>query len=328
MSVPLETRRFHAATHDGWRLSLKRVFSKDHVERRYRPLVLIPGYGMNSFILGYHPTGISMEAYFARRGYEVWSVDLRGQGDSNSFSGKRNYEMADLALTDLTVCFDFIAEHTQSDRDGLNAIGCSLGGSLVFIHLACQASHHVRACAALGAPLRWEKVHPLLALAFRSEWLAGLFPHRGNRRLASVLFPLALKVPRSLHLYMHPEISDTSDHTTLLRTVDDTSRALNRQMARWIKEKELHLAGRNISHELNELDLPFLCVIANADGVVPAETALSAYEEWGGDDKSVLVVGDSSRRFAHADLFISDFSEELVFAPIADWFVAREPDGT
>ncbi len=122
---------------------------------------------------------------------------------------------------------------------------------------------------------------------------------------------------------MHPEITDTSDYKTLLKTVEDTSRNMNRQMAQWIRSKDLILDGCNTSIGVRRADLPLLCVIANADGIVPAETALSAFEEWGSADKQVLVVGDTNRRFAHADLFISNFSEELVFRPLADWFEAR-----
>ena len=69
--------------------------------------------------------------------------------------------------------------------------------------------------------------------------------------------------------------------------------------------------------------VPLLSVVANADGIVPVGSATSAHERWGFDDKTIVTVGDSERRFAHADLFISRFSEELVFEPIASWCEQR-----
>ena len=58
------------------------------------PVVILPGYGMNSFIFGFHPRGLSLEAYLASRGIEVWSVDLRGQGRARSTGGDDRFGLA------------------------------------------------------------------------------------------------------------------------------------------------------------------------------------------------------------------------------------------
>src|ERR1051326_6861472 len=47
-----------------------------------RPVVIVPGYGMNSFIFGFHPQERSLEATLAHRGLVVYAADLRGQGRS------------------------------------------------------------------------------------------------------------------------------------------------------------------------------------------------------------------------------------------------------
>ena len=64
----------------GWRLSLSR--RRESTPPVGRPVLIIPGYGMNSYIFGFHPNGPSMIECFAMRGLEVWTVDLRGQGRS------------------------------------------------------------------------------------------------------------------------------------------------------------------------------------------------------------------------------------------------------
>ena len=308
-------------TTDGWALPLRRVTSGE--PKHGNPICIVPGYGMNSFILGYHPTGCSMEAYFAKRGFEVWSVDLRGQGDSEGPGGRPDYSLADLALTDLPAILTAISENTKCANPAAHLIGCSLGGTIVFATVGLGASSLAHSVIALGAPLSWVDIHPVLRLAFGSPRVARFMPHRGNRRLASFVFPLALKVPKSLHLYMHPEITDTSNYKVLLKTVADTSPTLNVEIARWIRDVDLRVDGRNVSTAVGAVKLPLLSVVANADGIVPVGSATSAHNRWGGDDKTVITVGDSERRFAHADLFISRYSEELVFEPITRWCEKR-----
>lgn len=314
------TEHFTTTTTDGWILPLRRVSTgpptHDH------PIVIVPGYGMSSFILGYHPTGISMEASFASRGFEVWSVDLRGQGQSSHPNGRPDYDMSDLALTDLPAVLSAVEQHTRCPQPRAHVIGCSLGGTILFVNLAFRASPQIHSAIAIGAPLRWVDIHPLVKLAFRPG-VARLLPFKGNRRLAELVFPLALRVPRSLHIYMHPEHSDTSNYKMLLNTVSDTSRSLNVEIARWIGAVDLHVDGRDISDALRSADVPLLSIVANADGIVPRGAATSAHELWGHDVREVVSVGDARRRFAHADLFISRHSEELVFGPIADWCAHR-----
>lgn len=315
----LETTKHRVITPDGWSLVLKRVCCREHLNKSLRPTVIVPGYGMNSFIFGYHPNGLSMEAFFAQKGFEMWTVELRGQGDASHPDKPDGFGLLEMASTDLTAACKFIIDETRTKAKRVNAIGCSLGGSILFAHLALNDSHRLGSVTAMGAPLRWEKIHPLIRLAFASPTLVAHLPHRGTRRLAGVLFPLALKVPRSLHIYLHPEICDTSDYRTLLKTVDDPTPTINRQMAQWLKKRDLVLGGTNVTKAMRHVDIPLLCVLANADGIVPPQSALSAVNNWGHDTKDVLRVGDASKKFAHADLFISRYSHELVFEPMADW---------
>ena len=75
---------------------------------------------------------------------------------------------------------------------------------------------------------------------------------------------------------------------------------------------------------MERMELPLFCVAARQDGVVPQQTALSAFDCWGGQDKHSLLVGDEEVPFAHADLFISRYSQERVFEPIANWLAERQ----
>ena len=70
---------------------------------------------------------------------------------------------------------------------------------------------------------------------------------------------------------------------------------------------------------------PLLCVLANADGIVPPEAVLSAREVFDPGSVEVLNVGDDKDWFAHADLFASRPAPELVFEPLRKWLAGNYP---
>ena len=306
----------------GWDLELKQCAPPKRLHKKRNPIVIIPGYGMNSFIFGYHPHGVSLEEYLRQRGFEVWSINLRAQGGSKRRGGKSQCSLADLALTDLKVALDYVAKESRSQTGKIDLMGCSLGGTLAFIYTAFLSKNRAGALVAIGTPLRWEKVHPILRIAFASPRLIGLVPIIHLKKIAKLFFPLLLRTP-ILRVYLHKEMVNLDHKELFLETVEDPSRYLNREVAQWICSKDLMIHGKNLTKKLGKVKNPLLCVLANGDGIVPPMTALSAHEVVGSKIKETLVVGTDTLRFAHADLFVSSHSHEMVFKPIADWLLKQ-----
>jgi pimeloyl-ACP methyl ester carboxylesterase len=313
--------RFHQINNrDGWRLDVKQVHVPKALDVSRRPLVFVPGYGMNSFILGFHPNGLSMEEYFADAGYEVWSANLRGQGASRRTSGNRRFGFRELALTDLPAVIDAVLEKTHTEAASVDLVGCSLGGTLMYAYVAHNPTDaRIGSMVSIGGPLRMEGIHPLIAAAFSSPTVAGLVPFRGTRELARKVLPIARRVPAVLSFYMNASIVDLSHGDRLVQTVENPTRYLNRQISHWIRNKDLVVAGLNISENLGAVTTPLLCVLANRDGVVTPESALSVIDRIGTADVEVLEVGDDIRWFAHADLFVSRNAQRDVFEPMEHW---------
>jgi alpha-beta hydrolase superfamily lysophospholipase len=308
----------------GWRLDVRRHSLPDRLDRELRPVLLIPGYCMNTTPLGYHPEGPSMIEYLNERGFEVWTANLRGQGDTQCLGGTKNAGFRELALLDLPLALEQVQAATESCRQQVDVVGCSLGGTYVFSYLA----HHARASAigsvvGMGAPLRWSKAHPLLRVAFASAWLASSLPVSGTRRMAGLALPfIANRFPSLLSIYMNASIVDLSCAAELVKTVEDPIPKLNGEIARWFKTGDLTVAGVNVTQALSGSDRPYLCVVANRDGIVPAESAKSALDVF--SDAELLEVGDDEAWFAHADMFISRHAQERVFSPIARWLAAHQ----
>ncbi len=310
----------------GWHLAVTQTFDPERLVPTRPPILIVPGYGMNSFIFSFHPNGLSLEGHLLAAGFEVWRADLREQGDSVRVGGTPEYGLEDLAMVDLDAVLKAVVERTRTTASEVDVIGASLGGSLMFTHAVLNPGHKMRALIAMGSPVRWIKVHPMVRVAFASPGLAGLVRVRGTRRLAELAMPLLVKhSPWLVSIYMNPELTDTSAIREMVRTVEDPNRYVNREIARWIKRRDLVIRGVNIPDGLRALRSPFLCVLAHGDGVVPRDTAAFAYHQIGSRDKKLLVVGDELMAHAHADLFVSNEAHARVFQPISDWLEAHAP---
>ena len=140
-----------------------------------------------------------------------------------------------------------------------------------------------------------------------------------TRKLAGVFLPILARVPGALHMYMHPSIVDLKHPELLIPTVEDPNPRMNLQIARWVRQVDLILDGENISELFSRVDAPLLLMIGNADGIVPEGTAMSAFRLSTSSDKDYVICGTEKIRMAHADMYISRHSADLVFQPMARW---------
>lgn len=313
-----------ADTGDGWRLHLKRTYSPAHVDRSRRPVLIIPGYGMNAFIFGFHPGGTSLTRHFALAGFEVWCANLRRQGTSYPVRADAgNPSLRALVEHDMTAAIDTVLHFTSSAAKDVAVVGCSLGGALAYAHLALSRRPRIGALVTMGSPLQWLDVNPLFALPARLPKLLAALRMSGTRRLAATALPILARVPKLLSLYMNAAHVDLSCAAELAKTVEDTHPRINHDIARWMGARDMILGGVNVTNALSEVTVPLLVVIGNRDGIVPERSALSVLDAWGGTDKQVLRVGTENDWYAHADLFIARDAPSVVFEPVAEWLHTR-----
>jgi len=319
----LEKRTFHVDQGTGWQVALHRYRDPRFLRTDADPVVFVPGFAMNSFILGYHPTGRPLTAYLAERGYEVFCLDLRGQGEARATKGHRRFGLEDVALVDLPIALDAVVERAaHGAQGGVSVVGCSLGATYMFMNAAWRPHPSVRRLVNLGGPLRWNAVHPLLSALARAP--VGALPIRGTRRLARAALPFLAKLPGVLDLYLNPALCDLTRPEALVNTIDDPIPRINAQIARWVQARDLVIDGRNLSVDAASIRLPLLTIVANADGIVPEATVTSGDQLVGTEAalRKVIVAGDARARMAHADLFMSNVAEQYVFSPLADWLDA------
>lgn len=305
-------------TTDGWTLEVHRGRRAGTLPGT--PVLFVPGFGMNSYIFRFHPRGRSFMEVLLDAGLDPWSVDLRGQTSSAPRAGaSRSVGLADYAFTDVPAAIDFVARKTGYER--IHAVGCSLGGALLYAYGGTVPEHRIDRLVAMATPLRWTK-GSLVTKAFATLMpLMGWMTPRGTRQMARLALPVASRlVPGALSIYLNPAITDTSRAGRLAKTVEDPHPRVNRQLGRWIQRVDLQIGGRDIREALGTFDRPLLVVAGNADRICPVENAMAALDATVGPGES-LVVGHGDERVSHADLFVSDLAPERVFAPVARWLL-------
>jgi len=315
-----KTSKFFINNNDGWELSLERLINKNKFNKSLSPALFIPGYGMNAFIFNYHPNGKSLAQYVADRGFEVWMINFRQMGKSRCYDHSREeeYSLLDIARYDLRQTVKFIKENTSSNRKDIHFLSCSLGASIGFIYFAFFGEEDIRSFTNLGGPLRWIKIHPAIRAAFYSSTIIKNIRFHKSRELARILLPLVAKTPL-LSIYLHSEYIDMSKVSEFTKTVEDPNRFINAEISIWMKKKDLIYEGKNITEEFSRFTRPLLCLIANADGIVPPETVRFPLSIASSRIKDEMIVGNEDIKFAHADLYISKYAQSMFFEPFSEW---------
>lgn len=316
---------YHVDNGDGWDLALYRTHHPLKIDRSKRPVFIVPGYGMNSYIFHYHPTARSLAATLADRGHEVFTVDLREQGRARKVTaGKQGrYGLSELALVDFAKAIDAARAHTIAKHTEIDLLGASLGGTIAMLYRTQSRRPAPGRVVLLGSPIRWTGVHPLVKVLFGSPALAGALELKKTRALAGLALPVAAKLaPWALKVYMNTDASDISHPEEMVNTVEDPSRYVNREIAEWIKSRDLVINGRNLSDDVARFEDPLCTIYANGDGIVPKETATFAHYHAKSANKVLVVAGDRDVPYSHADMFIGREAARQVFEPIIEFLEA------
>jgi pimeloyl-ACP methyl ester carboxylesterase len=306
-----ETQQTRFTTEDGWDLTLHRVGSG-----RGEPVLFMPGYAMNSSILRPNNAGPSIMGHLQSRGFDPWALDPRGIGESRK-GDSGSIGLQQRALIDLPGAVSHILQATGAEK--VHLVGCSLGGALVYAWLSHHPQAPVRSVVSMGGPLVWEKV-PLYLRAFGAlETPASMVQLRGTRLAATYGLPVIAKlVPGLLRLYLNPENVDISNPSELAKTVENPNPRISKQVARWIRQGDLSVGGRNVRIGLRHVKCPLMLVTGDGDGIAPARCCIPALSAFGGATVHLHLSG--GYRWSHADMFIGMDARQHVFEPIVQFW--------
>ncbi|WNG36025.1 alpha/beta fold hydrolase [Archangium violaceum] len=150
-------------TADGWSLAMRRIPPEGPV--RGRPVLLVPGLASGDVSLLLEPDH-SLAGWLAAHGREVWTVSVRGTGESDrtdAAAGRMpGYGLDTLWREDFRAALRTVRQRTRSEQ--VDVVAYSLGALLLYAYLA-EDGEGVGAAVVMAGPTRLDQSSP---------WLLGL----------------------------------------------------------------------------------------------------------------------------------------------------------
>ena len=290
-------------------------------------VILIHGFGQNRYT--WHSSRRSFANYLARVGWDVFNVDLRGQGRSGRFGAPRPRVMYEYIEEDVPA---FIREAIAlSGHDRVFLVGHSMGGLISYAVGSTSMRQHVRGIVTIGSPYRFGQGSALLMLlrdaAGAIGW-TGLFDSNPalpvrfvgkhlQKRAAlwdNRILPLPIRgwVPGGVEKEVLDEyLSKTFEHTSLAVALD-IFKAGSRQG--W---KSLDgMIDYSMAFEM--LDRPLLVIAGTEDQLAPPESVRPAFVGSKSSDKTYR-----AWPLGHLDLVMGREATRTVWPMVKEWIARR-----
>jgi pimeloyl-ACP methyl ester carboxylesterase len=318
--------RLTARTDDGWAIALHH---RPATPRRFRePVLLCHGLATNHLNVDFDPP-YSLALAFAEAGFEVFSVDWRGAGQSRPPPGRGrfDYDADDLILRDAPAVIDLALRH--SGADALFWVGHSLGGLVGYAVLGGPQRGRVRGLCALGSPVyfrypRW------LAVGMRAcTWLA--WPVAFRQRLLSLAcapFVGRLTLPLSDVLINPRAIAPPVLRRIYANLIDSMSYRLLRQIDDWTRHDRFCSRDASVDYRagMAQVTQPVLVLGGTRDGLAPPAAIAAQAALLGTQDKTMMLFGTENGEaleYGHGDLLLGIGAPREVYPRIVTWVAER-----
>ncbi|MBI2426142.1 MAG: alpha/beta fold hydrolase [Candidatus Hydrogenedentes bacterium] len=310
---------YNITTDDLWRLRLCR-YRRDR--SRGEPILLVHGLNGNqhSFI---NPPGKSLVEHLVAKGYDCWTLDLRGCRSSVA-PFERNITDAtidDQLMQDLPAAIRHILKTTGYEK--VHYIGHSLGGMLLYAYALQFGSKHIASGVTLAAPLGFEgtEVRRSNGLVF----LLGLFPSVwGN--VARGVVPFAMGMNTSLGAFpINMKNLMIGVNTSVVHNLlEDPLPKVMHQFVYWVNMKTWRMnAGQlDVKDGLASLDFPLMALYAQVDPFIPLPKAREFVSALPHEDKEIVICSKENgceQDYGHCDILFARNGVREVYEPIARW---------
>lgn len=310
-------------TADGWAIRLYRRAPRQNAGE---PVFLCHSLTANhlNFEL---PEGHSLVDMLTRRGFDCWSVDLRGCASSVPPQGalKNRVTMDDYLFRDIPAALDHIRRVTGHDR--VHWVGHSLGGMLLYAYAVAVGKEHLGACVTLGSPvglsrLPYKRPARILSVTELAPWLVSTLL-KGLTPLAPALRPVSPFVPINWG-NVHPGMNAGA----FFNLVEMPPSGVLRELDAWISGGKWTVKNDtvDVTAKLNTLDVPLMAVFGGSDPLTPSDQIEEFFEALPTKDKQLLVLSrgnGASADYGHIDLTLATRGPAEVYEPIAAWLEAH-----
>ncbi len=292
-------------------------------------VLLVHGYGQNRY--AWHLPSRSFVNHLAHAGFDVFNLDLRGQGRSRKYGAPRPQVLAEYIEEDLPRAFEEVRRTTG--RDDMFLVGHSLGG-LISYAAAPLATEFLRGIVTIGSPFHFTQGSA--PLRFLAQVVATLdkagfkapnpqLPLRMLGRsmgalrffLESPLYPIKL---RGWHAgAIEPEI--LAEH--LKYAFDLASLPVMLTMFRWSQgafggSASSQSDGLSYGERFERCTLPLLVIAGTGDDLAPPDSVEPAYLRSRSPDKTYREL-----ELGHIDLLVGKDAPKTTWRIVERWLGDR-----
>jgi pimeloyl-ACP methyl ester carboxylesterase len=329
--------KLRAPTADGWDLALYH-YRPAKARPDKAPVILCHGMALNNYFWN-----LTVENHFPRfltdRGYDVWTVDLRGYGQSRLHERYQGYSGFDLQRHDPTrwtvddyVRFDLpailatVCERTGAE--GVTWVGHSMGGMVMYGYLAtAEDTGKVKEFVAVGAPVFIpQPPNDILRNMEESEGLLNVLLAINVRGPARTIAPAAwmFNTPLAILYYNAQNMEWATIVRMYANAFEDIPPGVSAQMMRMVRSGEFQSADGSLVYAkmLDKVQCPVLLLCAKGDNLATEWAVVEAYQRVGSADKSYRLFGVANgcaADYGHCDVINGKRARQEVFTYIADW---------
>lgn len=317
--APDQPERFHFKTRDGWTLSIKR-FAPPGAPRG-RPILLVPGVASNDSSLDLFADR-SLSRWLAAQGREVWSLALRGTGESDRADPERgrspDYGLDTLWKEDVTGAVEFVRARTGQPR--LDVIGYSLGAMLLYA-FAGEGGQSLGASVAVAGPARMglgsETFQAFATWATRLVSRETVLSLGALAHLTSPLHSRWKGNPVEVMLFNPENVESARWEAFARRALDEVSGGVVLDALRMGRTGRFTSADGRVDYlaRLGHVRSPMMIVAGKADRVAPVPAVKVAYRQLGGPKAWLLLAAEHgfAADYGHADVVLGKRAAEEVW---------------
>jgi pimeloyl-ACP methyl ester carboxylesterase len=315
-----------ARTADGWQIALHR--RAPQVRRFREPVLLCHGLSTSHLNFDFDPP-YSLAHHLAERGFECFSLDLRGAGLSRPPRrlGRYHFSIDDHIRFDAPAA---IAEALRiSGAEEAFWVGHSMGALVGYAAAERGEAERLRGLCALGAPVFFAFEAWMRRALAGGVWLA--WPSALRQRVVGLtLAPFLGHVTLPLSdVVLNPKAVPPSLQRKLFATVvGEISRGVLAQFADWIGHDAFRSKDGALDYRegLKGLRVPALILGGSADRLARPAAIRGQFELLGAEDKTLMIFGPENGdtyEYGHGDLIFGERAPKEVYPRIAAWLEAR-----
>lgn len=347
-------------TADGWKIALHRVRPATLIAGR-EPVVFFHGFLENHRYYDLDAK-VSLAGYLAKKGFDCWTVDFRGAGDSDKPSllalDGWKYSVDDYIHEDAPAAIDYVLGATGAGQ--VLCVGHSMGGLAIYGYLETESPAKVKGAVTLAgagkmglaASQRLSTILMLVpalaaepAIPFDAPLPTGPLFKAATSSLLWPYFKVLLHGPLGAPVWQNKNMSDELIRAFLKTGVGNIGVNVAKQGLDWIRTEDVYAFGPgphgpqkptsawfavhgfwSYTAHLHDITTPMLVCTGADDQIVPSVFVKEVHDALASPDKTYRSFGTASGDsvdYGHEDIVVGVHSPEEVYPVVAGWLAAH-----